>query len=242
VKKLYYHVNEEIKYRDGDTMNENEKALVGEKAAETFVKDGMTVGLGTGSTVYYAILKIGKMVRKGISVQGVATSKGTEELAKQQGITLLNIDDIEKIDVAIDGADEIDRNFFAIKGGGGALFREKVIANAADQFIVVADSSKVVDTLGSFPLPVEVVPFGAKVTERSLQKLGCTTNIRKKDNEIYVTDNGNYIIDCSFKTILDPEQLEKDLNKIVGVVENGLFLHMVNHVVTITNENEITIL
>ncbi|KAB7666071.1 ribose-5-phosphate isomerase RpiA [Bacillus sp. B1-b2] len=222
-------------------MNEKEKALVGEKAAESFVKDGMIVGIGTGSTVYYTIVKLGEMVKKGLSIKGVATSKNTELLAEQYGIPLLTIDEVEKIDVAIDGADEINGDFHAIKGGGGALFREKVIATLANKFVVVADSSKLVNQLGRFPLPVEVVPFGVKITERYLQKLGCSTVLREKDGQIFSTDNGNYIIDCHFELIENPNQLATTLNSIVGVVENGLFLHMVDHVVTLNKDKEVTI-
>ena len=156
----------------------NEKAAVGEKAAVDFVKDGMIVGLGTGSTVYYTILKIGEMVRQGMKIKGVATSVQTEKLAAEQGIPLLSIDEAQTIDVAIDGADEIDHHFYAIKGGCGALLREKIIAKASKEFVVVADSKKVVQRLGNFPLPVEVVPFGAGKTEGYIQKFGCRTVLR----------------------------------------------------------------
>ncbi|MCT2344925.1 ribose-5-phosphate isomerase RpiA [Bacillales bacterium AN1005] len=220
----------------------NEKAAVGEKAAVDYVKDGMVVGLGTGSTVYYTILKIGEMIKQGMKVQGVATSVQTEKLAEEQGIPLLTLDEVESIDVAIDGADEIDHHFYAIKGGGGALLREKIIAKASNKFIVVADSKKVVQKLGSFPLPVEVVPFGVRKTESYIQRFGCQTVLRMKGDTPYVTDNGNYIIDCTFDVIADPKQLEKDLNNITGVVENGLFIDMVKDVITINEDKQAILL
>lgn len=220
----------------------NEKAAVGEKAAVDYVKDGMVVGLGTGSTVYYTILKIGEMIKQGMKVQGVATSVQTEKLAEEQGIPLLTLDEVDSIDVAIDGADEIDHYFYAIKGGGGALLREKIIAKASNKFIVVADSKKVVQKLGSFPLPVEVVPFGVRKTESYIQRFGCQTVLRMKGDTPYVTDNGNYIIDCTFDVIADPKQLEKDLNNITGVVENGLFIDMVKDVITINEDKQAILL
>ncbi|MGG0741052.1 ribose-5-phosphate isomerase RpiA [Niallia taxi] len=220
----------------------NEKAAVGEKAAVDYVKDGMVVGLGTGSTVYYTIVKIGEMIKQGMKVQGVATSVQTEKLAEEQGIPLLTLDEVESIDVAIDGADEIDHHFYAIKGGGGALLREKIIARASNKFVVVADSKKVVQKLGSFPLPVEVVPFGVRKTESYIQRFGCQTVLRMKGDTPYVTDNGNNIIDCTFDVIADPKQLEKDLNNITGVVENGLFIDMVKDVITINEDKQAILL
>ncbi|TRZ36964.1 ribose-5-phosphate isomerase RpiA [Niallia circulans] len=220
----------------------NEKAAVGEKAAVDYVKDGMVVGLGTGSTVYYTILKIGEMIQQGMKVQGVATSVQTEKLAEEQGIPLLTLDEVESIDVAIDGADEIDHHFYAIKGGGGALLREKIIAKASNKFVVVADSKKIVQKLGSFPLPVEVIPFGVRKTESYIQRFGCQTLLRMNGDTPYVTDNGNYIIDCTFDVIADPKQLEKDLNNITGVVENGLFIDMVKEVITINGDKQAILL
>lgn len=220
----------------------NEKAAVGEKAAVDYVKDGMVVGLGTGSTVYYTIVKIGEMIKEGMKVQGVATSVQTEKLAEEQGIPLLTLDKVESIDVAIDGADEIDHHFYAIKGGGGAMLREKIIARASNKFVVVVDSKKVVQKLGSFPLPVEVVPFGVRKTESYIQRFGCQTVLRMKGDTPYITDNGNYIIDCTFDVIANPKQLEKDLNNITGVVENGLFIDMIKDVITINGDKQAILL
>ncbi|AYV67818.1 ribose 5-phosphate isomerase A [Niallia circulans] len=220
---------------------QDEKVLVGEAAVIQFVKDGMTVGLGTGSTAYYVIKKMGEMIKKGVELKGVATSKATEKLASECGIQLIDINEVEQLDIAIDGADEIDDNFFAIKGGGGALLREKIIASAAKTFIVVADGSKKVQSLGKFPLPIEVVPFGYKHTEKAIRKFGCKTAIRQKDGKLFVTDNGNYIIDCSFPTIQNPTQLHQDLNNIVGVVENGLFINMVDVLISINEQDQISV-
>lgn len=220
---------------------QDEKVLVGEAAVIQFVRDGMTVGLGTGSTAYYVIKKMGEMIKEGMKLKGVATSKATEKLASECGIQLIDINEVQQLDIAIDGADEIDDNFFAIKGGGGALLREKIIASAAKTFIVVADGSKKVQSLGKFPLPIEVVPFGYKQTEKAIQEFGCKTEIRQKDGKLFVTDNGNYIIDCSFPTIQNPTQLHQDLNNIVGVVENGLFINMVDVLISINEHDRISV-
>ncbi|MED4588052.1 ribose-5-phosphate isomerase RpiA [Priestia flexa] len=213
-----------------------EKQAVGEKAAE-FVKDDMIVGLGTGSTVYYTILKLGERVKNGLRIQGVPTSKETEKLARQIGIPLVTLADVNKLDLAIDGADEVDNQFALIKGGGGALLREKIIAKASEQFIVVADSTKLVQTLGAFPLPVEVVRFGWEMTAKHMRDLGCVPRLRLlEDHTPFITDNGNYIMDCHFQEIKRPHELEVALNMVPGVVENGLFNHMTSRVITIRNQ------
>ncbi|TDB52344.1 MULTISPECIES: ribose-5-phosphate isomerase RpiA [Bacillaceae] len=213
-----------------------EKQAVGEKAAE-FVKDDMIVGLGTGSTVYYTILKLGERVKNGLRIQGVPTSKETEKLARQVGIPLVTLADVNKLNLAIDGADEVDNQFSLIKGGGGALLREKMIAKASEQFIVVADSTKLVQTLGAFPLPVEVVRFGWEMTAKHIRDLGCVPRLRLlEDHTPFITDNGNYIIDCHFQEIKRPHELEVTLNMMPGVVENGLFNHLTSRVITIRNQ------
>lgn len=217
--------------------NLNEKKAVGEKATE-FVKDGMVVGLGTGSTIYYTLLKLGQLVKEGLSIQGIPTSIQTAELAKKLNIPLVGFQEIEKIDLAIDGADEVDANLNLIKGGGGALLREKIIAKAAKQFIVVADPSKMVKTLGAFPLPIEIVPFGAELTERHLKELGGNPTLRLLNGAPYQTDNGHYIFDCIFPRIGQPQALEVNLNKIPGVVENGLFIEMVTMVISLNSDHQ----
>jgi len=206
------------------------KKLAAEKAVE-FLKDGMVVGLGTGSTAYWAIQKIGQKVKEGLSIKAIATSKASEELAKELGITMLPFAEIEQIDVTIDGADEVNNDWNLIKGGGGALLREKIVAAASKQLIIIVDESKHVSQLGHFPLPVEIVPFGYEVTLRKLHSLGAETTIRTKDNQMFVTDNGNYIVDCRFGIISQPEQIEHTLNLIPGVVDNGLFIGMATKVI-----------
>lgn len=201
------------------------KKLAAEKAVE-FVKDGMIVGLGTGSTAYFAIQKIGQKVKEGLSIRAIATSNQSEELAKELGIPLLPFAEIDEIDVTIDGADEVDANWNLIKGGGGALLREKIVAAATKQLIIIVDESKLVKELGKFPLPVEIIPFGYEMTIRKLQKLGAEPVLRKAGDEVYVTDNGNYIADCHLGSIARPEELHRMLNLIPGIVDNGLFIDM----------------
>lgn len=218
----------------------NAKKVIGEKAAD-FVRDGMVVGLGTGSTVFYTINKLGNLTRQGLRIKGISTSIQTENLAKNWGIPLVRFEEIEEVDIAIDGADEVSSDLDLIKGGGGALLREKIIAKAAKTFVVVADPSKIVEKLGEFHLPVEVVPFGAEMTKRQIYELGGYPHLREFKGKPYRTDNGNYIFDCIFPTILKPEILEKKLNMIPGVVENGLFIGMTDILITLNNEKNIVI-
>lgn len=205
----------------------NFKQLAGEYAAN-LVKDGMKVGLGTGSTVYWTIQKLGERVKEGLSFQAVPTSKETEVLAKQLNISLISLnDDVQSLDLTIDGADEIDANLQLIKGGGGALLREKIVATSSKELIIIADESKLVTHLGTFPLPVEIIPFSWKQTERKIQSLGCQTTLRLKNNETFITDNNNMIIDCIFPyNITNPTNLHTQLKMITGVVETGLFVNM----------------
>ncbi|MEY2194728.1 ribose-5-phosphate isomerase RpiA [Neobacillus sp. BF23-41] len=217
----------------------NEKKEVGEKAVD-YVKEGMIVGLGTGSTVFYTISKLGKLVQQGFSIKGIPTSKQTEKLAIDVGIPLVSLNEIDHIDLAIDGADEVNRDLDLIKGGGGALLREKIIAKAAKTFIVVTDSHKNVDTLGTFPLPIEVVPFGYEMTIKYIRELGGNPKLREKDGNPFLTDNGNYIIDSSFQEIKHPNELEKNLNLIPGVVDNGLFIGLADAVITIIDKKLVT--
>ncbi|MDI6676209.1 ribose-5-phosphate isomerase RpiA [Bacillus wiedmannii] len=204
----------------------NFKQLAGEYAAN-LVKDGMKVGLGTGSTVYWTIQKLGERVKEGLSFQAVPTSKETEVLAKQLNISLISLNDVQSLDLTIDGADEIDANLQLIKGGGGALLREKIVATSSKELIIIADESKLVTHLGTFPLPVEIIPFSWKQTERKIQSLGCQTTLRLKNNETFITDNNNMIIDCIFSyNITNPANLHTQLKMITGVVETGLFVNM----------------
>jgi ribose 5-phosphate isomerase A len=201
----------------------NAKGLAAEHAVK-LIQEGMTVGIGTGSTAAFAIDAISKRIRGGLSIKAVASSVRSEELAKGAGIKLISFSEVEHIDLYIDGADEVDRDQNLIKGGGGALLREKILAFNSKEFIVIVDSSKLVPHLGKFLLPVEVIPFAMELTVRQLQKLGCTVIIRQNNDKPYITDNGNLIVDCDFKKIEQVERLHDSINSIPGVVENGLFL------------------
>ncbi|EAV9985184.1 ribose-5-phosphate isomerase RpiA [Listeria monocytogenes] len=209
----------------------NQKKIAGEKACE-WIKDGMVVGLGTGSTVYYTIEKLGQMVNNGLHITGVATSEETTKQAEKLGIPLKSLNDVTEIDVTIDGADEIDTNFQGIKGGGGALLREKMVANASLKNIWVVSEEKLVRTLGEFPLPLEVIPFGWKQIEHTLAKEQIQTNLRKQSNgEVYVTNNGNYILDIVNQSFTDAKMWQEKLAQIPGVVEHGLFLDYVDVII-----------
>ena len=204
--------------------NENEKEAAGRAAAE-LVRDGDVVGLGTGSTAYFAVLALGERVKGGLKIVGIPTSIQTADLARAVGIPLTTLDDHPEIDITIDGADEIDPQLRLIKGGGGALLREKVVASASKKMIVVADSAKLVPALGKFPLPVEVISFARTVVEKRIVALGATPKLRTRpDGSPYLTDNGNPILDCSFGKIADPVALALDLSNTPGIVEHGLFI------------------
>lgn len=200
--------------------------------AVTFIESGMTVGLGTGSTAYWAIERIGQRINQdGLRIRAIATSIRSEDQARQLGIPIFPFAEIGDIDITIDGADEADPGLNLIKGGGGALLREKIVASNSKRLIIVADESKLVEHLGAFPLPVEIAKFGWEKTMHKLETLGCSPHLRQKEGEAYETDNGNYIIDCSFGKIADPAVLHEQINAIVGVMENGLFVHMTSSLV-----------
>ncbi|MBO9597231.1 MAG: ribose-5-phosphate isomerase RpiA [Cohnella sp.] len=208
----------------------NAKKLAAEKAVE-FVQDGMIVGLGTGSTSFFAIHRIAERIKQeGLKIQAVSSSKSSEELAVQLGIPLIPFAEVDSIDLTIDGADEVDGEFNLIKGGGGALLREKILASNSRKFIVIVDESKVVKRLGKFPLPVEIVPFAAELTIKNLGKLECTPTVRMIDGKPFLTDNGNWIVDCRFGEIANPDVLGRQLKAIAGVVEHGLFIAMTDTV------------
>jgi ribose 5-phosphate isomerase A len=193
------------------------------EAAVEYVKDGMIVGLGTGSTTEFAVKKLGEKVRDGLAIRGIPTSDITKKQAEEEGIPLIDFSETIYIDLTIDGADEIDADLNMIKGGGAALLREKIVASASREVIIIVSSEKFVHQLGSFPLPVEVIPFGWQVIFKQLETLGGSPNLRLKQGQALRTDQGNYIIDCQFSQIIDAVQLEQLLNMIPGVVENGLF-------------------
>lgn len=211
-----------------------QKRIAGQKATE-YIKDGMILGLGTGSTAYYMIKKVGELVQNGMNLKAVATSKSTENLAKELHIPLVEIDEIDKIDLCIDGVDEIDKDFNAIKGGGGALFREKIVANLANEVIWIMDDSKLVDRIGAFPLPIEVLPYGYTQVIRKLKEYSFTPEIRMKDGNIFVTDNGNYIVDLHIGKPMDITDIYNKVNGITGVLEIGLFINMCNRIIVATD-------
>ena len=205
-------------------VNIDEKKRRAAEHSLSFVEDGMTVGLGSGTTVYWMIKKLGQLAKSGLNVRGVPTSKRTEGWAKEFGIPVVMPAAGLTIDVAIDGADEVDPSGNLIKGGGGSLVREKIIDTQAKKFIVVVDESKRVQTLGQFPLPVEVVPFGWEMTARRIETFGCRAVLRMREGSPFVSDNGNYILDCHFGAISEPDQLHQQLKLLTGVVETGLFI------------------
>lgn len=219
------------------TVADPAKAAAGRRAAE-FVSDGMMVGLGTGSTAEYAIRRLAERVKEdGLRITAVPTSLKTELLARESGIPLVDINGVGHIDLTIDGADEIDHAFNMIKGGGGALLREKVVARASRLEVIVIDPSKRVVRLGrNWPVPVEVVPFGWAQTAKALHALGCEARLRGSsphdpDARPYRTDNGNVLLDCRFTTIDDPAGLEHAINLVPGVVESGLFIGLAHRLV-----------
>lgn len=202
------------------------KKAAGRAAAER-VQGGMTVGLGTGSTVFYTLERLGERIRdEGLSIRGVPTSVDTERKAAQFGIPLISLQEVESIDLTIDGADEIDAAFDMIKGGGGALLREKVVASLSRREVIIADPTKVVERLNAvFPLPIEVVPFARAAVGRRLSGMGAAWTVRERGGEPYRTDNGNEILDCMFPGgIANARLMEHNLDQIPGVVESGLFI------------------
>jgi ribose 5-phosphate isomerase A len=198
------------------------------------VRDGMRLGLGTGSTAKHFVELLGERVRAGLGVIGVPTSEATRVDAERCGIRLTTLDDIDRLDLTVDGADEIDPALNVIKGGGGALLREKIVATASDRMIVIADESKSVESLGRFPLPVEVIPFGLAATRRALAEAFAECGVsgqmvvrQGSDGHVFVTDGGHWIVDAHLGRIADPPRLARSLNAIPGVVEHGLFIGLV---------------
>jgi ribose 5-phosphate isomerase A len=206
------------------------KQLAAERAAE-LVEDGMTLGLGTGSTAARFVDLVGRRVKDGLKIRCVPTSEATRVQAERLGIPLISLDQHPFLDLTVDGADELDDELRLIKGGGGALLIEKIVATASGRMVVIADHTKRVDTLGRFPLPLEVVRFGLAATRNMVEVLagdvGCAGEIKlrmRPDGQPFITDSGNVILDCAFGRIAEPEALDDALKLIPGVVENGLFL------------------
>jgi ribose 5-phosphate isomerase A len=208
-------------------MTQDEAKLEVARRAVEFVQPGMRVGLGTGTTATMFIRELGKKVADGLRIRCVASSDASRDLGRSLGMDVVTLNELPELDLYIDGADEVGPGLALIKGGGGALLREKIVASAANRFIVVVDSSKVVECLGRFPLPVEVVKMALPVVEPKLAALGLNPAQRRaKDGDgPYLTDEGNFILDCACGSIPDPERTAAEIRAIVGVVEHGLFLH-----------------
>jgi ribose 5-phosphate isomerase A len=206
--------------------NDREKEAAA-RASLKFVRDGDIVGLGTGSTAAYAVRFLGERVQSGLKIRGIPTSIHTQELATSVGIPLTTLDEFQEIDVTIDGADEVDPELRLIKGGGGALLREKVVASATRKEVIIADSTKQVRELGKFPVPVEIIKFAETLVTKKIAALGAVVKVRRDSTgNRFVTDEGNHILDCNFGQIPDPSALARALESMPGVVEHGLFIGM----------------
>jgi ribose 5-phosphate isomerase A len=208
-------------------MANDEEKEAAARAGLQFVKDGNIVGLGTGSTAAYFIKLLGEQVRNGLRIKGIPTSVRSRELAQSLGIPLTTLEEFQEIAVTVDGADEVDPQLRLIKGGGGALLREKIVASATKQLVIVADATKQVPVLGRFPLPVEVIKFAQPLVAKRIAALGADVEIRTgADGKPFVTDENNHILDCRFGEIRDADALARHLSDMPGVVEHGLFIGM----------------
>jgi ribose 5-phosphate isomerase A len=219
--------------QDDFSPQDRAKRASGAAAIDIYVKPGMKLGLGSGTTSHWMVRVLGERVKAGLDVVGVPTSTGTAELARKVGVPLADLNDVGELDLTLDGADEIDRQLRMIKGGGACLLWEKIVAAASRRMVALVDDRKVVETLGDFPLPVEVIRFGWKSTERLVGRLlaehgleGRQITLRGGEATPLLTDSGNVILDCHLGAIPDPGALELALNRIPGVVENGLFCNV----------------
>jgi ribose 5-phosphate isomerase A len=218
--------------------NDQEKEAAA-RASLRFLKDGQIVGIGTGSTAAHFIRLLGEQVKNGLRIRGIPTSDHSGEQAASLGIPLTTLDECPEIDVTVDGADEVDPQLRLIKGGGGALLREKIVASATRNYVIIADATKRVPVLGKFPLPVEVIKFAQAVVARKIGALGAEVSLRRRaDGKAFLSDENNYILDCRFGQIPDAESLARKLSDMPGVVEHGLFIGMAS-VVLIANGSEI---
>lgn len=219
---------------------DREKQLAAKEAVK-YVKNGMTVGLGTGSTAAHMVKELGKLIKNGLEITGVPSSENTKKLATELRIPLTTLDKTNGIDIYIDGADEFDPYMQLIKGGGGALLREKILTYNSDLVIIIADSQKEVKRLGDFKLPVETIPFATKKIAQLLQEMGLLPKLRVRDGKNFVTDEGNFILDLNIKHIANIHLLESKLKQIPGIVETGLFLDMADIIIIGKGETTITI-
>lgn len=232
------------------TLNPIDMAkYVAARRSVDFVEDGMRVGLGTGSTAAWMVRCLGELVRNdGLKIRGVPTSDRTAALAREVGIPLISLEEARWLDLTIDGADEFDDNLNLIKGGGGAHLMEKIVATASDQMVVISDVSKHVETLGAFPLPVEVIPFGWQATQALLEEFlismdvqGRTVSLRLDRDQPFVTDQGNYILDLHLRRIDNPRTLSLTINQVPGVVENGLFMDICDVVIIGQSDGDVEV-
>jgi ribose 5-phosphate isomerase A len=224
-----------------DSAKQQALKLKAAQGALELVRPGMTVGLGSGSTATLWIRLLGEQVRdQGLRIRAVASSQDSEELGRSFGIPIITFEDCEQLDLTVDGADEIAPGLALIKGGGGKLLREKIVASATERFVIVADEAKVVEKLGKAPLPVEVIPMAAPLVRRSLSNLGFDARLRLSENGLpFVTDEGNLLFDCSGMLIEDPERLAAVLDDTVGLVEHGLFLNFADLALVATDDGVI---
>ncbi len=202
------------------------------KYAADLVKQDMVIGLGTGTTVYWLLKELGKRKKEGLQFTAVCTSLQTQHILAEEEIQTVSLDEVDQLQLTIDGADEVDVSGNLIKGGGGALLQEKIVASASNELIIIIDEKKDVQTLGAFPLPVEVINFGWKQVQQKIENTyNITATLREKENKIFITDHGHYILDCYFNSIKNPLQLNTALHLIPGVVETGLFVNMATKII-----------
>jgi ribose 5-phosphate isomerase A len=220
-------------------MAHDDEKRAAARASLRFVRDGHIVGLGSGSTATHAIQFLGERVQAGLKIVGIPTSNNTRDLAASLGIPLTSLEKNPQIDVTIDGADEIDPQLSLIKGGGGALLHEKIVASASRSLVIIADSSKQVTMLGKFPVPMEVITFAQPLVRRRVEALGALVTLRMAGNIPFLTDEGHHILDCNFGSISDVPALARKLSDMPGIVEHGLFVRMANVVLIGTTDEVI---
>lgn len=223
-----------------DKEQQNAEKLAAAVEAVKLINDGDVVGLGTGSTATFAIQELAKRIKAGLKIAAAASSIKTEELAITAGISVLKLENLRSIDISIDGADEFTESLDLIKGGGGALFREKIIASLSKNAIIITDSSKKVNLLGAFKVPIEVVPLAYQYVFNNVEALGGAAKLRIKENQKFITDNGNYIIDADFGLINNPEKLSSQLNEIDGLLAHGLFIGLTAKVIMAKGDEILT--